>query len=132
MDKFAFIVSIDNVDRIAINAPGTEHTLSMTRKTEKEEVETSYFLDGAAVEEKAFKDLYQALIALFLEAEYSPAISENPEVTLVYSLNKGSIPEYTLSFVPFDVDFYAVFKNGETSFLISRIQIERMLAALDR
>ncbi len=140
MDKFAFIVSIDNVERITIEAPETEHTLSMTRKTEKkqqgdkveEEVITTYSLDGSEVEEDAFKDAYQALIALFLEAEYSPAVPEHPEVRLVYSMNKGSIPEYVISFVPFDVDFYAVFKNGATGFLISRIQIEKMLAALDK
>ena len=142
IDKFAFIVNIDDVNWVRVTGPGKSHTLSIKReKAEKkegekaegedEEIKETYFLDGKEQEEKPFKKMYQSLIGLLVDAEYTPPMAENPEIRITYNLKKGERREHNITFVPYNVDFYAVFKNGLSEFLINRTQLDNMLSDLD-
>jgi len=164
MDKFAFIINIDHVDRLRIRGLGRDHTLSIERKTVTRQVEAAdegaedrgpsdegggegsggqgtetvtevqetFYLDGREVDEDQFKRMYQSAIGLLVDAPYSPPVSGEPEVSLVYTMNKGGVDTFRIEFVPYDDDFYAVFKNGGSEFLIGRSQVEDMLSDLDR
>jgi hypothetical protein len=127
VDKFAFIVNIDDVDRVSVKGQDTEIELSMTRTGEGDDEVTTYFADGTEVEEDPFKKLYQSFIGLFIEAELDQPTGRAPEVTMTYHMNKGDQPSFTIEYIPHDVDFYEVRVDGASEFLMSREQIRLML-----
>ncbi len=142
VDKFAFIVNIDDVNWVRATGRGKSYTLSIKREkiakqegeksdSNEEEVKETYFLDGKEQEEKPFKKAYQSLIGLLVDAPYSPPLAENPEIRITYNLNKGNRREHNITFVPYNVDFYAVFKNGLSEFLINRTQLDNAFSDLD-
>jgi len=138
VDKFTYIVNIDNVDKIIVEGRGQTHTLTLertTKKAEKEgeedEVITTYYVDGKEVEEDPFKDYYQALIGILADAENDKELEENPEVKTTFFLNIGSEREVHVNYVPYDDDFYAVFRSGKAEFLVHRDQVETMLDTLE-
>ena len=139
VDKFAFIPNIDDVDRLEITSDGATHVLSLarTKKTaqkqgEAEEVVTAYEADGKSVEEDSFKKFYQRVIGLLVDGEVRTPPSGKPQVSTRYVLNKGAVRDVTVSYVPHDRDFYAVFVGGACDFAISRIRVDAMRADLAR
>ena len=128
IDKFAFIVNIDDVEEVTVESPQTRIALSMTRKGEGENVETTYFADGQEVKEDPFKKLYQSFIGLFIEAENPTPRRARPDIRMRYRMNKGRVRDWTIEYAPYDVDFYEVYVNGKTEFLMSREQLRNMMA----
>lgn len=153
-DKFICIPFIDDVDKIIIEDGKERHLLTLTRETvnpeneetrkqekaenvkeetkEEAEIITTYKVDGREVAEKPFKTFYQSLIGLMAVGENDKKLKEDPEVKTTFFLNKGSRREILVSYVPYDRDLYAVFKDGRSEFLIPREDVERMLAELGR
>jgi hypothetical protein len=129
IEKFAFIVFIGYVDRIEIRHNGQLHRIDIIRPGEGSNTATSYRVDGSALEEQTVKQLYQSLISLMVEAELPsvPSTEASAELELLYTLNRGQPRAYRLEFVPYDQDFYALFKNGTAEFLISRQQVKTVL-----
>jgi len=138
VEKFAYIVNIDNVDKIIVEGRGKTHVLTLTRQTKKaekegeeDEVITTYMVDGKEVEEKPFKKYYQSLIGILVDAQNDRELEENPEVKTTFFLNKGSRREVHINYVPYDNDFYAVFRSGKAEFVVSKRQINNMLNDLE-
>ena len=46
---------------------------------------------------------------------------------MTYTLNLGARRVHTIEYTPYDVDFYEVYVNGRSEFLMSRSQIRNML-----
>jgi hypothetical protein len=140
VDKFAFIPNIDDVDRLEITAGGATNVLTLARTekpTQKEagaadETATEYRVDGKIVEEGSFKEFYQKVIGLLVEGEVRSPPSGKPEVRTRYLLNKGAVRDVTVSYVPYDRDFYAVYVGDACDFAISKTQLNAMRAALAR
>lgn len=138
VEKFAYIVNIEYVDKIEIEGLGKSYTLTLTRETkeaededEEDEVITTYKANGEEVEEKAFKKAYQSIIGILVDAEYSKDLEENPEVKTTFYLNKGSNREVHINYVPYDKDFYAVFRSGKAEFIVNRDAVHKMLDDLE-
>ena len=137
IEKFACILNIDDVDRVEIRAADKTHSILLTRKTIKTakkdqpaEIATTYRMDGKKIPENVFKKFYQSLIGLLMESESDRMPQDkNPEVTTTFHLNKGSQTERVVQvdYIPYNSDFYAVFRNGKPLFLISRSQVQQML-----
>jgi len=108
-----------------------EHTFSLNRISEGEETFTTYRVNDIEAAEDSFKKLYQSLIGLIVDTDHRHPVKEDPEVILTYHLNRGKVREYRISFTPFDCDFFAVFKNGLSDFLISRDQVRNMIADVE-
>ncbi len=140
VDKFAFIPYIEDVDGLEISAGGATHVLSLTRTKqaaqerggEAEETVTAYQVDGKSVEEGSFKEFYQKVIGLQVEGEVRSVPSGKPEVRTRFLLNKGTVRDVTVSYVPYDRDFYAVFVGGACDFAIAKTQLNAMRDALAR
>ncbi len=134
VEKFAYIVNIDNVDKVIVEGQGKTHTLSMSRKTQKaeeegeeDEVITTYMVDGKEVEEKPFKKAYQSIIGILVDGENNKELAENPVVKTTFFLNKGPNREVHINYVPYDNDFYAVFRSGKAEFVVNRGMVHKML-----
>ena len=126
---FAFIINIDLVDSFVVEGGGRRYVGSIERSPgEGDETIETYKLNGAPIEEDLFKDLYQWLIGLQLDAE-APNPQRGPAaVTLQYNLNNGSAP-VVLEFVPQDGNYMAAYREGTAEFLIARAKLNRMLQA---
>jgi len=138
VEKFAYIVNIDTVDRITIEANGKTHDMTLTRTTKKatsddeqDEVDTTYKVDGKVVEEDQFKKYYQSLIGLMVDAENDKQLKEEPAVKTTFYLNSGAQREVHVNYVPYNSDFYAVFRDGKSEFVLSKQQVDKMLKDLD-
>ena len=138
VERFAFIVNIDHVDKVEIEGFGRKHIISMTRRTEKSEEEgkedeviTTYFADGKEMEEKPFKRYYQALIGLMIDSEKVSEPEGEPEVRTTFYLNRENNRVIVVEYIPYDKDFYQIVRDGKSEFLISRHRINRMFEELD-
>lgn len=138
VEKFAFIVNIDDVDKIVVEGEGKAHTLTLERSTKKaekegeeDEIETVYKVDGKEVEESPFKKYYQSIIGLLVDAENDKESTEKAEVKTTFFLNKGKDREIHVDYVPYDRDFYSVVRQGKAEFIISRDQVHKMLEDLE-
>ncbi len=138
VEKFAFIVNIDHVDRVLVEGFDRRHTITLPRKTEKAEVEgkedeivTTYFVDGKEMEEKPFKRYYQSLIGLLVDAENYNEPDVKPDVRTTFYVNKGPDREIVIEYLPYDRDFYSVVRGGRAEFLISRHRLVRMFEEMD-
>jgi|LSQX01.2.fsa_nt_gb hypothetical protein len=145
MSNFAYIVSIDNVDRIEVITDKTHSTLKMTReviedgdnKTEEEnegdikeeETVVTYLVNDKEIGESDFKSLYQEVIGLIIDGEISKInghISGQPAVTVIFYHNDGT-PNVTMEYIPVDNRNSAVVKNGESKFYILTKKVNDML-----
>ena len=138
VEKFAYIVNIDNVDKIEISGLGASQIMKINRKPKKSDVDEdsqefdiSYQINGKLVEEQLFKTAYQFIIGLTVESECPDKPKNNPaELSMTFYLNKGAQREIQINYVPYDYDFYAVFRGGKAEFLISKDQVKTMLRKL--
>ncbi|HBM80388.1 MAG TPA: hypothetical protein DD426_06060 [Clostridiaceae bacterium] len=135
--KFAYIVSIDDVDKITIESGGKTDTAVLTRTTkkaeksgDKDEVVTTYTLNGKNADEDKFKDLYQKIIGLIVDSENDKNVPQKPEVKITFFLNKGTNKQVVTEYCPYNSDFYAVYRDGKADFLISRDKVSSMINAV--
>jgi hypothetical protein len=134
IDKFVYLTNIDLVNQINIENGSQKDIITLSRTVkkaekegEKDETLTTYKINGKEVSEEPFKNFYQKLIGLQVEAVNDKNLSEKPEVRIVYNLNSTNKKTTIVSFVEYNNDFYAVFVDGKSEFLISKIQVQNML-----
>ena len=88
-------------------------------------------MDSKEVEGKTFKKYYQSLIGILADAEKNRELEEKPEVKTTFFLNVGKNREVEVNYVPYDNDFYAVFRSGKAEFLVHKNQVKNMLDTLE-
>jgi hypothetical protein len=138
VDKFTFIPNIDDVDRVDITANGATHALVITRVTKKaakagdpDTVEATYTADGKTMDETNFKHFYQVVIGLQVEGEVQKTVADRPEISVVYTLNKGTSRRVRVDYAPYDRDFDAIFIDGVNQFALTKGQLTVMQEKLD-
>ncbi|MCM8711474.1 DUF4340 domain-containing protein [Clostridium sp. SYSU_GA19001] len=138
VDKLVYLPSIDTVDGINIEQGSQKDVLSLSRTTkkaekegEKDETVTTYKVNDKEVQEDSFKKFYQAIIGLKAEGINDKKLQEKPDIRIVYTLNQGDKKNTVISFVNYNTDFYAVFVDGKTEFLTSKLQVETALKQLE-
>ena len=136
--KFAYLVNIDNVDKIVVDAKGHKDTVSLSRtsvkagKSEDPDVVTTISkVNDKAVEFSKFKAQYIEMIGLTVDAENDKKLEDKPEVSITYSLNKGSVKQEIVNFVPYNDQFYAVFRDGKSDFVIAKDKVNKMITGLE-
>ena len=134
VSKFAYIVNIDTVDKVNITSKDSKVDIALSRTTKKAEktgdkdtVVTTYKVDSKDVEESKFKTLYQELIGLSVDAENDKKLDVKPEVSITYTLNAGNEKTVTVDFVPYNDQFYAVYRGGKSDFLIAKTSVTKMI-----
>ena len=118
------LVFIDYCEQIDIDIEGETHQAVLEHTTETDEEgnttrESVFYFDGVqAVDESAFRGLYQDLIGFTIETELTKEWDETaePYVTIVFHKNTEEKTDLTVEFLPYDDDFYAVRVNGTALF----------------
>jgi len=140
-DKFLLIPNIADVASFTITAPGATYDAKIVTTTEKlsgtagaadssqaPTTKSTYYLNGKTIEESAFKNFYQTVIGLLADAPNpDPSIAFKPEISVTFHLTKGTPNTYSEYLVPYNRDFYAVFRNGVSDMLLDRAQVAKML-----
>ncbi|NLM47562.1 MAG: DUF4340 domain-containing protein [Epulopiscium sp.] len=135
IDRFVYIIDINLIDAIEIEHEGKVDKLTLSRTTKKsedsdeEETITTYKVNGKEVEEEAFKDYYQNLIGITFDAELDKEVEKTePEIRTTFTLNSGE--KVTVEYVPYDDDFYTVYRDGVSDFVASKKKVKTMLDSL--
>ena len=135
--KFAYIVNIDNVDKIVVDANGSKDTVLLSRTSAKAEksgdpdvVTTTSKVNDKNIGIDKFKTQYQEMIGLIVDAENDKKLEDKPEVSITYSLNKGSKKQEVVDFVTYNDQFYAVFRDGKSEFVIAKDKVSKMITDL--
>jgi hypothetical protein len=138
ISTFVCIPNIDNVDTISVEIQGVSYIMEMKRtaaknKTGEEETMTTYYYNGKEVEEDAFKEVYQRLIA----AQYDTAIKEDivtageePYMTIEYHLKGEKEKVLSASYLPYDDSFYIVKVGDRTRFFADKRKIDDIAQAV--
>ena len=132
LSPFIYIVNIDLMDSIVVESATERYLITIDRAAgenpEDDPVETFYF-DGEEMEDELFRDLYQWLIGLQMDAEIGAAATGAADLSITYTLNTGG-PGARIEFVPQDSNYYAVYRDGVAEFVVARTKIERLRAVL--
>lgn len=130
--KFPLIIGIDRISGFDVVHHDRIFTARIERVPADSKDEAHYFLEEKEIAEKPFKELYQNLIGISGDApNRGEASAADPELTIIYKLIQGSVPEVSVMFVPVDRDFYAAYTDdGQSLFLVSTRQIKTALRSL--
>ena len=135
--KFAYLVNIETVDKIVVDVNGQKDTVLLSRTSAKAEkagdpdvITTISKVNDKVIEISKFKKQYQEIVGLIVDAENDKVLVNKPEVSITYSLNKGSKKQETVDFVSYNDEFYAVFRNGKSDFVITKDKVKKMITSL--
>ncbi|NLK21972.1 MAG: DUF4340 domain-containing protein [Epulopiscium sp.] len=135
IDRFAYIVDINLVDAIKVETREGVYDITFLRTTkrvedEEDEIVTTYRVDGEEIEESKFKSYYQKLIGITLDAEIDKTIKkEDTEISTIFILNTGET--IVINYVPYNKDFYAVLRDNESEFVVTKKKVKDMLEHLE-
>jgi len=131
INKFVLLAYIEWVDHLTIT--GGERNLSADfRGTGDDRV---YYLNGRKTETASFKNFYQAVIGLLVDADYpGPARQQSDDsavLTIEYTFNNPPGERRAITLIPYNRDFYALKQEGVMEFLVSRNQVRRIYETAD-
>jgi hypothetical protein len=142
VSKFVLIVDIRNVRSFEVqdHEAGESFRARIERSPAEsdgeEPVETFYF-EGVEAEDDPFRELYQSVIGLTFDAERPDAATGTPPpeervLTVRYQVEDLPTSELTAHLSDYDRNFYAVYRNGVSEFLVAKAQVREMLEELRR
>ena len=135
VDKFVLILNIELVDGIEIEHPGGVNRLTIERTGSGDDLVETFDIDGTAIEDKPFRQLYQLVIGLLADAELPAAdqaamLAAAPEVRITYLMNSPPDSRMSAALVPYDRQFFAAIRDDTAEFMVSRAQVARLLDGL--
>lgn len=137
VSKSIFLKNIDNVDTITVETAGKQYFLAIARTAkpaqkqgDSPETVSTYTINGKTIDENDFRNLYSSIIGLTAEAENDRSVPEKPDVKFTFNLNTGAKKHVIVTYCPYNSDFYSVFIDGKSDFLISRSQIQKVLDSI--
>ncbi len=138
VDQFTSLVNIVKIDALTITTPETTYSLHIEREpyvdeSGKEKSNDLYYFDGALTTEDLFKDFYQILIGR-LSDKACPVDGYDGKVVLsvTYDVNVEGMDDFTVEYLEYDKDYYAVRRDGHTYFLIRISSIDELLTACEQ
>jgi len=135
-DKFVLLVNIDWVDHLTVSGGEKELSVDFQGKGD----DAVYSLNGRKAESKSFKDFYQAVIGILVDAEIpkgstvpaqNSGNTETGNITIEYRLNTPPGARASITFIPYNREFYALKQEGAVEFLISRDQVRKIFETAD-
>lgn len=136
MYSFISIPNIENVNKIDIEIEGSPYTMEIKRRTVKDDkgedkTEATYYYNGKVVDEKAFKGVYQVMIAAGYDAKIPEGVTpsdQKPFLTISYYLKDKSVEK--TSYLPYDESFYFVDNGSTIRFFADRRKIDAVAEAI--
>ncbi|MDR0396009.1 MAG: DUF4340 domain-containing protein [Oscillospiraceae bacterium] len=147
VDRFANIINIASVDAIEIMGMGLNEKAEISRSPSFKDdgsprldgngnqmTDDTFTLNGEYADDSSFRKLYQIIIGTRVDGLIPEGMSPSPDtaavLTVRYRLNKVREAE-TIEYLPYDADYYAVRRNGETLFYILKSRVQMIPDALN-
>lgn len=138
-DKYAYYANIDSVSQVSIENQGKTDTLVISKTVKKAakagdaDVTTYAFkLNGKELKEQDGENLYQNIVGLSVDGESSKQVSENPEIKMTFTLSSTPQKEVHVNYSPYNDDFYSIFKDGKSQFVISKSKLASLIDSLNK
>lgn len=128
VDKFAMLISIEDLNKIVVTKDGKATTFDITVTKEKDNNDKETVIIGCSVDGKEypeddFKKLYQNFIGLMLDLEYNGAkVTGTPEISITFHTIDNKVLES--KYYKYDDKYYIFDKDGTQEFLVSRRQFD--------
>lgn len=129
LNKTSFMPFIETVDTITIDNNGKKDNITAAKGSDNTSL--IHKLNDKEVDKDKFQSFYQSLIGINIDAENDKVLQGKSEVKITYSLNQGQQKTKTLDFVSYNQDFYVLFMNGKSEFLVSKSKVQDMLKQLE-
>jgi hypothetical protein len=130
IDKFAMIHYIDNVDSFTVTGDGRTLTATIQGKGQ----EAIFYLDGRRAADQEFRNFYQRVIGLLIDAEHTGPVTrgEGTDYVIEYKLNTPAGVTTGIRLIPYDRNFYILERGGVREFRIARTQVRRIFDEADK
>ncbi|MGI5883709.1 MAG: DUF4340 domain-containing protein [Candidatus Spyradocola sp.] len=127
VNEFANIVAVSGVESLTVTLDGQEATFTFDRSGEEDVV----LRDGTPVDAEAFKAAFQAINVVPVNgfASADDVREAAAALTLTYTFT-GEEDPYTVAYLDFSINNYALSKNGSVSVTVSKDDCADMLAQL--
>lgn len=137
MERFINLENIDGVNNVEINIYGQDYLLEMNHETtgegEDEKLTLSPTINGKSIEEDAFKDIYQAVIAISYDNPVdtiSPSMLGEKVLKITYN-NEDGTSTYT-DYYKYNDNFLGVSEDGkDVEFVTNTNDIEYLKTNLE-
>lgn len=143
VDQFANLVNIQKVDAMTIKAGDEQFDVTITREPILDEngvqetnaagrpqTDDTYTFNGEITEETRFKKLYQVIIGT-LVSKVSDDFNIEGEVVVSVNYKLNEAPhDFTVEYLQYDDEYYAVRRDGQTLFLIKCDKVDNMVTKL--
>ena len=116
----ADVVSMD------VTAAGKKSVLTIDRKGD----ETTYALDGAEVDASAFDAFFSGIREMRAEGTTEERTDEKASLTVVYHTTRKGFETMTLTFTPYDQNFFVAQLGDRYGMLVNRRDVEAVQSAL--
>jgi hypothetical protein len=93
------------------------------------ENEYDFKINGGAVEQTAFKNIYQEAIGIAVNGLADPKLTGEAEITLKYTYNNGKSPD-TIKLISAGERYFAISINGKIDWQTEKKNINLMLEHL--
>ncbi|GHU73841.1 hypothetical protein AGMMS49992_13700 [Clostridia bacterium] len=147
VDRFANIINIQKVDTLTITGMGLTEKIDISREPSvnadgsprldgngKQMTDDTFTLNGEPLDDTTARKLYQIIIGTRVDGVIpegkAPGAAVTPVLTVRYRLNQVR-DEETVEYLPYDGDYYAVRRNGETLFYILKTRVQMIPDALN-
>jgi len=139
MDSLVSVFNIDYVDSISIE-PSSGQTFEFTLThtfvqgnglTVADHNQIAATLNGKSMSERDFRAMYANILLISYNAtlnEYTP--SSDPALTVTFKMTDGT-GSFTDVYYDYDVNFYAINKEGLGAFLVNKAYVHTVLDALN-
>lgn len=139
--KSTNLISIDSITNFTVNTGSISHmyTVEQEVSTDSEGKETTtdiFAVDGVVYEDDTnFRSFYQNLIGLTIEGilPEDATIKEDPVLRISWQLKEEKAngeKTYTVEYLPYDNDSYAVRTNDKLLFTISKEKVAAAIKAI--
>ncbi len=133
MEKFAYLVNIDLVDRIVINTEGKQSVMEIIHNPD-EEKEDDYKINGQKADESPFKKMYQEVIGLIVDGDlddkHTGKVEGTPDLSYTFYHNNDA-PPVSMEYIGIGDRHYAVVKNGKSEHYILKKKVNKMIERLE-
>lgn len=127
VSKLQALVDIQNTDKVTVTAPSGTTVIDIEHGETASDI--TFKVNGADADTKLSKQMYQAIIAMNVDAVYNGEQTQNTEITIDYHGYNGA-ENVRVELKPINELNYALTRNGKTYFVIKKTKVDEMLEKL--
>lgn len=129
MMGIASLVYLTTVEKLEIRTNETQALFDIKTDSENNQI---YEKNGVSVDDKAFKDMYSAILSIVIAKEADSDIDlKEPVLRLHFIRNTDKLEDTEICYYPYDKDYYVIEKDGQVQFLAEKSKVDEVIDLID-